>query len=366
MFDAYWWVEGPPSLRHVLREIVFAWSRMHPGDELVLVVPRSHRDAAVRDAPPGARVRATSLWPQGLAAAVSAPSIARSTSADLVVTHNFACSSKTGVTAVYLHDLMFATNPEWFTLAERAYFSMMRLLLHRADLVFTSSETEAKRITAVTHTPRVLPVGLGLSTELTDAAMHDDADPELEPGQFLLSVGRLNTRKNLGATVDGAIRSHRISPQHPLVIVGSADGRQEALGASAKAALADGSVRFVGFVSDARLRWYYRNASLFVFLSLDEGFGMPAVEAAFFGCRVLVSDLAVFHENLDTRASYVDPRDVPAIATAIATALDSSDAIEVPRRLRGRVASQHDWSAIVELMRDQVLLSAPVKAGGGA
>jgi glycosyltransferase involved in cell wall biosynthesis len=339
---------------------VLAWNNEYPNDELILVVRRSHRAEAASDVPSSAAVRATSLWPQGLAAAVAVRSAARSADADLVVTHNFACRAPQGLSAVFLHDVLFATNPEWFTIRERVYFSFMRLWLHRADFVFTSSKTEAQRITDITHAHRVFPVGLGLSTELTNSSDPDDPDRSLAPGRFLLSVGRLNARKNLGAAIDGALRSGRVSTEQPLVIVGSPNGKLEALHKSARRAVANGLVRFVGFVSERRLRWYYRNTSLFLFLSLGEGFGMPAVEAAFFGARVLVSDLPVFRENLGDRAGYVDPTDTRAVGRAIAVALDAGSADAPPRRTRGRIASQYDWSNIVQSMRNEVLSRKPV------
>ena len=59
------------------------------------------------------------------------------------------------------------------------------------------------------------------------------------------------------------------------------------------------------------------NCALFCFLSLGEGYGLPPVEAAYFGARVLVSDIPVFRENLGGAAEYVDPNDVSAISNAI-------------------------------------------------
>ncbi len=78
-----------------------------------------------------------------------------------------------------------------------------------------------------------------------------------------------------------------------------------------------GAVRFLGFVSDAQLAWLYATSNLFVFASLDEGFGMPALEALHFGAPVLVSDIPVFREILGDHAQYVAPTDVAAVTSAI-------------------------------------------------
>jgi glycosyltransferase involved in cell wall biosynthesis len=108
-----------------------------------------------------------------------------------------------------------------------------------------------------------------------------------------------------------------LSPSRPLVVVGGEDGRSTALDATARRAVRRGLIRFVPKVSDAELAWLYRNADLFINLSLGEGFGLPPVEALSFGCPAIVSDSAVYRENLGDQATYVDPLDVGAVATAI-------------------------------------------------
>ena len=347
VFDAYWWVSGPPSLRHVLREIVLAWSSLYPADELTLVVRKAHLREAAKDAPHDARLEPSTLCPQALCAAVTVPAVAAARSADLVITHNFAAATP-ALSAVYLHDALFATNPEWFTRLERRYFSLMLRWIRRADIVLTSSESEAHRITEVTGV-RAHAVGLGLSTELTAESGAWEPDPGLRAGRFVLSVGRLNARKNLSSVIAGALATGRVTAACPLVIVGSADGRSAPLSAQARAGVASGAVRFTGHISEDRLRWYYGNCAMFVYLSLGEGFGMPPVEAAYFSAPTLVSDLPVFHETLGGYARYVDPTDVAAIAVAITRGIRDADEHPPPRGTR---ASRHDWEKTVRAIRD--------------
>lgn len=348
VLDAYWWADGPPSLRHVLREMVFAWSTEFPDDELVLV---ARRGADTTDAPVGAVIERSALWPQALLATVA---VARATSrhrADLVLTHNFAArATGSSRSAIYLHDVLFATHPEWFTPVERAYFSRMVSFAPRADVVFTSSETEASRIRERTAARRVVAIGLGLSRELLAAS--SDPDPRLTPGSFVLTVGRLNVRKNLGTVLRAAVASGELSAERPLVVVGAPDGRAASLDNDTASAIADGRVLFTGFVSEERLRWYYESTALFICLSLGEGFGMPPVEAAALGADVLVSDLPVFRETLGAHARYVDPTDVSAIAVAVASMLKNGE--WMPRRPRPAIAARHDWALTVRALRDEI------------
>lgn len=353
VFDAYWWVQGPTSLQHVLREIVIAWRAAFPGDELAIVTRTRHRIAAERDVPPGVRVVASGLRPQALLAAYGVEPARRRLGFDAVLTQNFAARSR-GVSAVYLHDVLFLTDPDWFTRTERRYFSLMPRWVRRADVVFSSSATEGARIAAHTRASKVVPVGLGLSTELVDSPDRDPV-PGLEPGRFLLSVGRLNVRKNLARTIRGALESGVVTPTSPLVVVGGGNEAELASHPRIRAAVQDGRVRFTGHVSDAQLRWLYSNTSLFLFLSLGEGFGMPPVEAQHFGAPLLVSDIPVLRENLGDGAMYVDPLDEPGIAAAIALAATS------PNGRQGPTGDRHDWRETVTRMRSELTAALEVR-----
>ena len=348
VFDAYWWVHGPAALRHVLREIVMAWHQEFPEDALALVVRRGEEPEVRRSAPPGTAVVPTRVRPQALLASVAAERARRRLGYDVVLVHNFAARSR-GTSAVYLHDVMFVTNPEWFSRVERAYFSRMVRWAPRADVVFASTSTEADRIRTHTGARLVLPVGLGLSTELLQG-VDEEAVAGLEPHGFLLTVGRLNVRKNLRRSILGALASGEVSAERPLVVVGGAGGKGEQPDPEVERASADGRVRFLGHVDEAQLRWLYRHTRAFLFLSLGEGFGMPPVEALAFGAPVIVSDLPVFRENLTgSTTTFTDPLDVDAIARAVRStvAADRSDA----GHTAAAVAAQHDWRSSVRRMR---------------
>ena len=350
VFDAYWWIKGPASLRHVLREIVFAWHREAPDDLIVVVVRAKHAADAREEIGTWAEVVESGMWPQAMFAAFSTARVARRAKADVVLTHNFAPLFGGVVKAVYLHDVMFLTNPEWFSLPERAYFRLMPILAPRANVVFTSSSAEADRIRRnVRGRTPVHPVGLGLSSELINSEQYSEVD-RLSPGGFILTVGRLNVRKNLLHVVEACAEHQLITAGSPLVIVGAKDGKGSDTSAVLDRCVHEGSVIFTGFVEESQLRWLYRNTRLFLYMSLDEGFGMPPVEAAAFGASVLVSDIPVMRENLEGHAQFVDPHDKEQLAAAIRGSTREESAV---RRAAGqeRIRSRHDWSHTVRAMR---------------
>lgn len=344
LFDGYWWVDGPLSNRQVQREIVRHWIDEFPDDDAVLVL--RHRDAAAADVPRGTRVVTTRLWPHGVASIAHYPRLARRSGAEVIVTHNF--TPWTTPSAVFVHDVMFQTDPDWFTRPERLYYSLIPLLLPRATVVATSSRHEAERIAAQNRRVRgpVHPIGLAVGTDLAAA---EPARPAGLDGvdRFVLSVGRLNVRKNLGRTFAGALASGTIDRERPLVVVGEPEGVRTDVEPAVRAAIDAGAVRLLGGVDDAGLAWLYGHADLFVFLSLDEGFGLPPVEALHFGCPVLASDIPVLRETLTDRAGYVDPLDVTAIAAALA-ARPGPRTAPPPGPLP-------DWRATVQRLRSAVL-----------
>lgn len=317
LYDIYWWGTGPISGRVVVREILKAWREVSPRDEFVLAVRPQDR-AAVEAEFDGLPTVSIHGRPHGVATLLQYGHHARRQKVDVALTQNFA---PPGVfSAIFIHDVMFQTNPEWFTLPERAYFWLIPTFARRAGLVLTSSENEVARIRSRNpHLRRVEAIGLSVATSLTEAT---PARPAVAAGVegFALTVGRLNVRKNLGTALVGALRSGRLSDRKPLLVVGGEDGKTAELPPEVRVATEAGLIRFVPYVTDAELAWLYANAEVFVYVALDEGFGLPPIEALHFGTPVVVSDISVFHENLGSSATYVNPHDPDAIADAIARA----------------------------------------------
>ena len=346
LIDAYWLVDGPPSGMGVLRNMLRAWNQSFPEDELVLVVPVSKVDAAQRLGfravviPSRFRLHPLINW----------TTVARLDARDefyIVLAHNFAVP-RPGST-VLLHDVIFQSNPEWFTRAERLYLALATWSSRWARTVVTSSNTEATRIKALNrHIGDVTPIGLGFSTAFLPEAP-SESRPELTEDSYLLAVGRLNVRKNLGRIIEGALRSGLLSDAFPLVIVGETSGKDVRLTDEARSAAARGEIIFLGFTPDPQLKWLYEHCRLMVFLSLDEGYGLPPLEAATLGSRVLASDIAVMHEILGSHATFVDPTDTTAIARTLKAVAAAPHA---PATNAGPPPGAKPWSDVVSRLRE--------------
>lgn len=132
------------------------------------------------------------------------------------------------------------------------------------------------------------------------------------PEHFILFVGTREPRKNL----DRLVRAYAELPQQMrsefgLVLVGPrgwGEGDR-----SVRGKLGD-RITVIDYVETYNLAQIYNLASMFVYPSLYEGFGLPPLEAMACGCPVIASRAASLPEVCDDAAYYIDPKDVQSIA----------------------------------------------------
>ncbi|WP_230011770.1 glycosyltransferase, partial [Microbacterium sp. Bi128] len=111
---------------------------------------------------------------------------------------------------------------------------------------------------------------------------------------------------------------------------------------------AEGSVIWTGTISSGELKWAYENCRAFLFPSLDEGFGLPVLEAVNAGARIALSDIPAFREFGDVGV-FFDPEDDDDIASSIAMLLH-----ELPKRA-ANAESMISWETVVTRLRNEVV-----------
>ncbi|MHA6247677.1 glycosyltransferase family 4 protein [Pontibacter sp. CAU 1760] len=172
--------------------------------------------------------------------------------------------------------------------------------------------------------------------------------PNLPKQPFLLFVGNVKPHKNLLTLLRAyaqVIKSQDIP--HHLLIVGQQDGfitGDQAVGAYLREhPTLQERVHFTGYVDDQDLPLLYNAASLFVFPSLYEGFGLPPLEAMACGCPVIASNAASMPEVCGQAALYFDPLDVPVLAGLLLRVLREKDLREELQKLGFKQAMQYNW-----------------------
>lgn len=344
-FDAFWWLDGPPSGRNVVKSLVDAWIRSTP-DDVTIVVPATARETVERELATEVSRCPVISYPKlyrnhALAVATASPLLA---GFDWFVTQNFAPIYPKGNVATFVHDAMFVDHPEWFGNAERAYLSTMRRLVRRSNIVWTSSRTEAGRIERVWPELRGRTEAIGLAPSAGLSSITEPIKPASER-PYILAVGRVNVRKNLRRLIEAYTSAPDLMESVDLVIAGPPDNDQQL---AASQAPEGSSVRFTGYVSNSELAGLYAGAQVFVFPSLDEGFGMPLVEARMFGASIIASDIPVFRE-LDIADDYFDPRSVADIARSLRTF------VHTQRAASGSSSSVPGWDDVVANARGSLV-----------
>ena len=137
----------------------------------------------------------------------------------------------------------------------------------------------------------------------------------LQAGRYILGVGSVKPNKNYGLLG----RAMTLLPNYPLpvAIAGAKD-----IGIFKDNSTLPKSFRFLGFVPDAELSALYRHAAWFVFPSLYEGFGLPAIEAMAHGCPVLAARSSCIPEVCGDAALYFDPHDASDLARKLQQVVD--------------------------------------------
>jgi glycosyltransferase involved in cell wall biosynthesis len=167
----------------------------------------------------------------------------------------------------------------------------------------------------------------------------------IEP-PFLLTVGALERRKNQLTALRAFEQSRLHERGYSYVLCGSRGaGADEIL----KTAQQIAGVHVLGYISDAQLRWLYREAAGFLLPSLLEGFGMPALEAARHGLIPIISKQSALSEAVGSLGVEVDPSSSSSIADALCK-LVSLPAVDLERWRRelidhGRAATPQKFTS---------------------
>ncbi len=194
--------------------------------------------------------------------------------------------------AVTIHDAIPWTTPEALSARRLGWYkAMAKRALRYADAVVVPTHAVASQLGEFfDFGDRVRVIGGAVSSKLALPIDPDSRAERLElPERYLLSVGTLQAHKGIAPLIRALARPEL--DEYTLLIAGP-EGTQglDVAGMAADAGLAEGRVRILGHLADADLAVTLDRASVFVFPSLAEGFGLPVIEAFSFGTPVVHSD----------------------------------------------------------------------------
>ncbi len=305
------------------REILYGLAKAHP-DTRFLFCYRTHRFLpSLRDPlPANAKRRILRGAPR----------------ADLFHALNQRVDAKARKTVATFHDLFVMTS-DYSSPEFRARFTAQaRQAADQSDLLIAVSQFTAGQIEKLLQVERsrirVIPHGVRIPAEVTNPREN-----------IVLFVGAIQRRKNIARLV----RAFEAVPAGwRLVLAGAADGwgaAEELNAVESSPRRSDIDVR--GYVTAAELESLYSRARIFAFASLDEGFGMPVLDAMAHGVAVVTSRRSALPEVAGDAALLVDPENMEELAEALrGLASDEEARTELVRRGSARVAA-FSWDAAV-------------------
>jgi glycosyltransferase involved in cell wall biosynthesis len=346
-----------PALRqrtgvgHYVHELASALQPLLAAEDSLVLFSSSWKDRVGRRPVPGAavvdrRIPVSALnlawhrleWPpvEWLAGAAD---IAHST-------HPLLMPARRAARVLTIYDLDFLDHPER-TRAEirRDYPALAARHARRADLVVVISDYTARQVEARLG---VRPERLAVCRPGAPAWPPREGPPSAAGP--ILFVGTIEPRKNLETLFAAYARVAAGRSATPALVLAGRSVEQSAgiLERLTQAEALAGRVRAIGYVTDEERQRLYRDASMLVLPSLEEGFGMTAVEAMHSGTPVVVSNRGALPEVVGEAGILVDAADVEGFAGAIASLLDDEQKRRAYAEAGRRRARAFSWRASAE------------------
>lgn len=217
----------------------------------------------------------------------------------------YKCKSKIYHT---IHDTVFLRYKETQNFAARYYYlPKIKLALEKLDGIITISDTVKQQLQQFTHKP-IYNLGENIAEEYKNAKNKGDYSLiekwGLREGEYYISVSTIEPRKNFDYLLE-VLEPLLKNKKRKLVLVGR-KGWGENKRLKLLIELMGDNLVFTDYVPLEELFSLYRYAYAFILLSKDEGFGRTPFEALACGCRrIILSDIAIFHETFEKNALFL-------------------------------------------------------------
>lgn len=257
---------------------------------------------------------------------------------------------------VTFHDMTFFLYPDLHTWARRLYFpQMMKASARRADeLITVSNSTRNDLIEILEVDPKIV-----TTTQLgvTPGYMPIDDEEEKKriigkynlPEHFILYVGLVEPRKNLPILIEAYKRLRGDDNKYELILAGRFGWMHEEVVDQVRKLNLEDTVRFLGYVPQQDLPLIYNLASLFVYPTIYEGFGLPVLEAMACGIPVITSDVSSLPEIVGEAGLLTPVNDLDALYKTVIRALTDTKLRQDLISKGIKRAAEFSWSKTAQL-----------------
>jgi glycosyltransferase involved in cell wall biosynthesis len=275
----------------------------------------------VKDMSPGSRM----IWEQS-----RLPALVNNTNLDLLHSLHYTRPLRLSCASVVtFHDMTFFLFPQLHTRARRLFFpTAMRTSARQADAIITVSEsTRQDAIRLLSIDPgKVFTTQLGVDPTfrpINDIGEMDDVAAKYDLHEnFILYLGTIEPRKNLPVLIRAFRQLVDSGSKHKLVLVGKYGWMYKEVLDLVDDLDLENMVRFTGYIPQEELPLVYNLASLFVYPTKYEGFGLPALEAMACGVPVITTKIASLPEIVGDAGILIPSNNIEELFNAMSRVLE--------------------------------------------
>lgn len=250
-----------------------------------------------------------------------------------------------------IHDLAFIVNPKWYSSSYTLLYKMLTpisaITSKKILTVSEFSKSEIMRLLSVSEDK------IAIVYNAVSSVFHRNTDEKIKSpvhDKYILAVSSIDPRKNFITLLKAFTLMD--DPNVKLYIVGGQASIYSTSIDELFSPVSNDRIKWMGRVSDAKLKEYYSNAVCFVYPSLYEGFGIPPLEAMSCGTPTIVSDIPPIREVCRDAALYVNPLDERDVAEKM-TLLVSDTALQEKLRCAGyERCKSFDWGKSADVLFD--------------
>jgi len=207
-----------------------------------------------------------------------------------------------------IHDITPITHPEWHTLQNwfRNKLLIKYTLKNSVEIITVSNDVKNQLVKRYNVDPNKIKTIYLAGNKILKNTTPERLNLPIKPRKYILSVSTIEPRKNF----ERLSKAFSIlDTDFKLVIAGKWGWKSEKIKQNYLSGKYE-NVVYTGEINNNQLAWLYKNAYAFCMPSLDEGFGMPIIEASEFDLPILCSNIPVFKEVTSDKDFYFNPMDV--------------------------------------------------------
>jgi glycosyltransferase involved in cell wall biosynthesis len=348
--DAKWFFSGNPSGKVVVRNLFEEFLKISSNHQIFIFLKKEERELLFPFDYPN--VTLVYIWGRNnqLSNLFCIGKKSKQLKLDVILCFYYSPLFTSAKRIVFVFDAIYLSHAEYFTVLERIYFSTVKFLASKSDMILTISKTEKNRLLKYRFNSedKIDVLYMGVQKEYKPLEYHPIKEVARVrakyklPVRFVLYVGRINARKNISNMVRAI--SYLKEKEIKFVLGGAYDWKTVNIPVIIEELELENKIDILGYIDNNDLPILYSLASVFCYASYDEGFGLPPLESMASGVPVVVANTGSLPEVCGDAGVYCDPKDPGDIAKKIDSLLSDPSLYAYKKNKGIEIAKKYNWS----------------------